>query len=1232
LNDLTPHRESALAEYIEVTLVLNPLAQGDRLVVRVSPSGTLAELISALVPDELDREHISAFLGGDYIEPQLWSKIRPKSGSSVYLRMVPQDPVSIIAVLATAAAPAITTAIGFTAGTLAASIAGAAIAMAITYAASALIAPRTRPSGNAGRAESPHYAISAARNGISPFQTVPVVLGTHRMVPPYGAAPYTEIDGNNQFLRFVLIWGYGPVSVSQIKIGNTPLEDYTDVDVEHDFAGSASTLGLYPGDASQEDLSIRMTTSFVSRTTALNTTEIGLTITFPTGLFLNTPEGRQNASVRIVGQYRLVGAGSWTSWFDRTYTDDTAQVKRVSQRQTGLASGQYEVQVRRTSAEQNLSNETILDRADWTDLRSFNTNTQPVLLPGIAKSAFRIKATDQLNGVVDQLNAVVSLLIPTWNGSAWTTATSATSNPAAIFRYVLMGAPNKKPVAAANINDAALGAWFTFCQTNGFAFDQVIDFQLSVRDLLQDVANAGKASPAYVDDKWTVVIEQPRSTVVQHFTPRNTRNFSGRILYNEIPDALRIRFFNRNADYREDERVVYDDGFNEANATNFQVIDLPGQTNPDNVYKLGRHYIASARLRPEIFTFEVDIEHLVALRGDLCRLTHDVPGIGQMSGRVVSRSTNTIVLDEPVTREAGKVYTLRVRVTTTGATLALTVAASSTTVTSDTVTVTSGGASVNVGDLYQFGEQNIESLEVLVAAIEYIDDLAASVTCVPYSPAVYNSAATIPPYTTVLSAPVSASFIGPPIPKISQVISDETALQVTSSGAVVPSIFLYVQPGKTAKTNDGTVTRTAFFQARFRRSGSEDPFTYMPYSAVDTQYVQIFPVESGINYDIGVRAIGPDEATTSAFAEIANHQVIGASAKPPQVDTFSLNTIGEHTYVEWTYPSIAVDVIGYEIRYSADQNNTAWTSMTVLSDAIPREARSFTVPSRSGSYGIKAIDFLGNRSALAIFINASLEDPAAQNVIETLTQEPSWTGTKTDVDVNGAVIQLSSTNYMASWATLASVPIIGFTAETGYEATGFYEFGETDLGEVYSSRVIVNAVVSTSGGLSTMAGWLTLAGISDLTGNDTGDEVTVELQVNYSIVDSATPVYQGWRRFVVGDYTARHLKFRAVLTTRFSTITPIISGLTAVIDMPDRVDYGNDLVTGAGTYSVAFSPWFKELRSVTIAAQNMATGDFYTISGKTRTGFDVTFRNSAGTAISRSFDYQAIGYGRERAT
>jgi hypothetical protein len=1217
-----------LAEYVEVTLVLNPLAQGDRVVLRVAPVWTIAQMVEAIVQDSAEPEHISAFIGGDFIEPRLWSQVRPKAGASVFLRVTLQDPVSLISILATAAAPTITTALGFTAGSFLASVAGAAISMAITYAASALIGPRT----SAGKEESPTYGISGARNRLAPFDTVPVVLGKHRMVPPYGAAPYTEVVGNDQYLRFILVWGYGPVDVSDIRIGNTSIADYTDVEMEHDFTGNASTLGLYPSDARQEDLSVRLTDTFVARTSALQTTELGVTVTFPTGLFKATGAAKTQQSVRIIGEYRLLGAGAWTPWFDETITDNSSQVKRVSYRQTGLASGQYEVQIKRAVPEVHLTNDQVYDQANWTDLRSFNTDAQPINLLGVAKTAFRIKATDQLNGVVDQLNALVSVKIPTWNGSAWTTATSVTSNPAAIYRYVLTGAPNKKPVASANVNDTALGDWYEFCETGGFAFDQVIDFQLSVRDLLQDIANAGKASPAYVDDKWTVVIERPRTTIVQHFTPRNTRNFVGRILYNEIPDALRIRFFNRDADYREDERVVYDDGFNEANATTFQVIDLPGQTNPANVYKLGRHYIASARLRPEIFSFEVDIEHLVALRGDLCRLTHDVPGIGQISGRVVSVASNTIVLDEPVTREAGKVYTLRVRETDTGTSLALMVPAETETVTSATVVVASGGSAVTAGDLYQFGEQNSESLEVIISAVEYIDDLAATVTCVPYSPEIYNAALTIPPYTTILSAPVSASFTGPPTPTISQVISDEAALQVTSTGALVPAILLYVQPGKSAQTGDGTVTRTAFYQARFRRSGTSDPFTYLPYSPVDTPLIQISPVESATNYDIGVRAIGPDEAETSRFAEISNHTVIGASGKPPSVDTFSLNTIGAHTYVEWTYPSIAVDVTGYEIRYSPDQNNQDWRTMTVLSDALPREARSFTVPSRSGSYAIKPIDVLGNRSVLAIYINASLEDPEAQNVVATLTQEPGWAGTKTDVELLGGGIALVSQNFMSTWTTLASVTSIGVTADTGYAEVGYYEFGETDLGEVYSSRVTVDAVVDTSGGLSTLATWVSLAGVSTLAGEDTGDETSVEIEVNYSIVDSATPVYEGWRRFVVGDYTARHLKFRAVLRTSYATITPVLSALTAIIDMPDRVDHGDDIASGAGTYSVIFSPSFKVLNSVTITAQDMATGDYYVISNKTRTGFDVIFRNSAGSAVSRTFDYQAIGYGRERGT
>ena len=40
----------------------------------------------------------------------------------------------------------------------------------------------------------------------------------------------------------------------------------------------------------------------------------------------------------------------------------------------------------------------------------------------------------------------------------------------------------------------------------------------------------------------------------------------------------------------------------------------------------------------------------------------------------------------------------------------------------------------------------------------------------------------------------------------------------------------------------------------------------------------------------------------------------------------------------------------------------------------------------------------------------------------------------------------------------------------------------------------------------------------------------------------------------------------------------------------------------------------------------MATGDFFIVENKAVNSFNVTFKNSSGTAISREFDYLAKGY------
>src|SRR5690606_32033051 len=183
-----------------------------------------------------------------------------------------------------------------------------------------------------------------------------------------------------------------------------------------------------------------------------------------------------------------------------------------------------------------------------------------------------------------------------------------------------------------------LDTWASECETvgNESYYDDVINNPSSVFEILRRIAAVGRGAVNIRDGKFTVVRESSSATPVQHFTPRNTRNFSSVKTFNQIPHALRVRFISDRAGYVEDEIIVYDDGFNEDNATNFEVLELVGVTDHDQAWRMGRYHLAVMRLRPEIFTFTVDIEHLVAQKGDVCKLTHDVALIGVGAARIKS--------------------------------------------------------------------------------------------------------------------------------------------------------------------------------------------------------------------------------------------------------------------------------------------------------------------------------------------------------------------------------------------------------------------------------------------------------------------------------------------------------------------------------------------------------------------------------------------------------------------
>ena len=416
-----------------------------------------------------------------------------------------------------------------------------------------------------------------------------------------------------------------------------------------------------------------------------------------------------------------------------------------------LPAGRYEVQVRR-------SNEDTAEPAD--DLRNYNkvsllsvtgyANGKPMRqIPNtyLAKTAVRIQSTSKANGNVDGINAIVETIALDWNRTTQTWVPRTTSNPASLFLYVLTHPGNAYRIKSqdmyAQINMPELQAWHEYCDDNNFEFNSVITQTQSVMDVLRDICASAKASPSFVDGKWSVIVDKPRAYITQHFTPHNSWGFESTKVLSRLPDAFRITFPNASRAYQADETFVFNYGKTLATTEIFEELSLPGVTSALQAKHLARWHLAQLKLRPEVYTINVDFEYLVCGRGDLVRVSHDVPLWGTSTGRVKAITGNTVELTESVYLNSAKTYQIRFRVNSINITPGSDSVVKTLVVTAsgwyDTITLTQApGVLVEVDNLYMLGEINKESQELIVLSVEPQDNRAARLTLADYSPQIYT--------------------------------------------------------------------------------------------------------------------------------------------------------------------------------------------------------------------------------------------------------------------------------------------------------------------------------------------------------------------------------------------------------------------------------------------------------------------------------------------------------------
>jgi hypothetical protein len=880
--------------------------------------------------------------------------------------------------------------------------------------------------------------------------------------------------------------------------------------------------------------------------------------------------------------------------------------------------GQYDVRIKRLTADS--TNNKTFDETIWTALRTIRY-TKPVTMTGLAMTALRIKATDQLSGVIDRFNGIVSSILPDWNGSAW--VPQVTSNPASLFRHVLQGNANARPLIDSRLDLGKIQNWHDTCSMEGREFNAVIDYDVSVREILHDIAATGRASPTLIDGKWAVVEDKPQTAPIQHFTPRNTFNFKGEKSFDEIPEALRIRFVNRDKGWLQDERLVFDDGFDAATATKYETLELAGVTSPDQAWKDGRYHIATARLRPETYSFYADIEHIVCTRGDLIRFTHDVPLFGLMSARVKAATTGAgnitaVTLDAGMPMWEGKNYAVRFRKPDGSSLVVPVVTVPGTSLTLVFTTPVSISAGPAAGDLALFGESGQESVQLIVKSIEPQSDLNARITCVDADPAVHTaSSAALPAFTSVLTAPQEMQR--PPAPVLSQIQSGLESMIKHADGSFTSRIVVTLSP---------PVSRRSLGVQAMIRAKDETDFKAAEVMAQGNNRLSITDITEGETYDIQLRYAANDGALSSPLT-IIGHRVEGTTALPSDVTNLNMTILGSTAYLSWDAVT-DIDLAYYTLRYAPQTTGVTWGSAVDLVAQIAMGATSISVPAAVGTCFLKAVDAGGRQSANAAIVTSTIASLGGFNAVLSLIEDTAFPGAKTNVGVSGASLRLAGADSIDGWDNIDTVTNLD-VGNNGLAETGTYGFGQNaDLGAVYTSRltadmnvlgVDINTLADIWGDVDALESW-----------DQTIDPSLWNVQLQLRITNdnpAGSPVWSNWMPFVVGDYSARAYQFQAILTRGSPTVTPAISRLRVDVKMPDRTAGDRNIATAAGGSAITFTNPFRATPAISITAQNMATGDYYAVTSPSASGFTIQFFNTGGAGISRTFDYLAKGYGEQ---
>jgi len=369
---------------------------------------------------------------------------------------------------------------------------------------------------------------------------------------------------------------------------------------------------------------------------------------------------------------------------------------------------------------------------------------------------------------------------------------------------------------------------------------------------------------------------------------------------------------------------------------------------------------------------------------------------------------------------------------------------------------------------------------------------------------------------------------------------------------------------------------------------------------------------------------------------------VGKTDPPGNVQNLSMEPItNKLVRLRWTQ-AVDPDVLHggrVYVRHSnlTDGSGTFQNSVDLVT-ALAGNTTDVVVPSLDGEYILKFQDDQGNFSIGETSVIQDLPDYVDAQVILQDREDldsPAFQGTKTNTTFNSTTSALQLTNPATN-------------------ATGEYAFKDIlDLGAVFSldlKRVIRSIGFVTGQDIETLIPgppgilWDQYATNGNFDGAS-ANEANCQIQVATS--QTASGSFSSFNNFANGTFRGRRFKFKLILETTDTAQNMNVQQAGYTAEFQSRTEQNYQTTGGTSTApqqsgtsakTVTFgTPFFVGtsslgganafLPTIGITIQNAQSGDFFTITNVSGTGFTVSIKNGS-SFVDRTFTFQAVGYGK----